>query len=168
MHANHLLRSIQLVSLWHVFHAAYLKQLDLKYLANGREINFTESQQSELERNFQYAHTLHPSERLAIAYQLSLPEQAVNDWFKNRFKKYKSERAEENIAIQAGPGGRLINVYNSHKVQVTVSICLPNNIIYRSTSNFTNISTYSDAVANYFLTSTLPCIENFLNMSCTN
>ena len=87
-------------------------------MANGREINFTESQQSELERNFQYAHTLHPSERLAIAYQLSLPEQAVNDWFKNRFKKYKSERAEKNVAIQAGAGGRLINIYNIHKVQV--------------------------------------------------
>ena len=98
-----------------------MKQLDLDYSANGGKINFTESQLIELERNFQYAHILHPCERFAIAYQLSLPEKAVNDWFENRLKKFQSERVPENIKIQAGPCGRLINMHNVHEAQVNYS-----------------------------------------------
>ena len=81
-------------------------------MANEGKMNFTESQLIELERNFQCAHNLKSSERFAIAYQLSLPEKAVKDWFENRLKKFRSECAQENITIQAGPCGRLRNIHN--------------------------------------------------------
>ena len=111
-HAYHHLHSLELGALWFLISAASLKQLDLDYLANGQKIIHTKSQIIELERNFQCTHNLQSSERFAIAYQLSLPEKAVKDWFENRLKKFKSECAQENITIQAGPCGRLINIHN--------------------------------------------------------
>ena len=113
MHAYHRLHFIELVALQFSIPAAYLKQLELNHFVNGKKINFTESQLIALERNFQCAHNLHSTESFAIAYQLSLPQTAVDIWFENRLKKFKLELAQKNITAQGGACGMLINIHNN-------------------------------------------------------
>ena len=113
MHAYHCLHFTELVALQFSISAAYLKQLELNHFLNGNKVNFTESQLNVLERNFQCVHKLHSTERFAIAYQLSLPQTAVNIWFENRLKKFKLERAQKNITVQGGACGMLINIHNN-------------------------------------------------------
>ena len=82
-------------------YAAHLQQRDLDYLASGGNITFTETQQVELERNFQCNHFILPRERFAIACQLRLPEMAVKDWFKNRLEKFETECVQKGMPLRS-------------------------------------------------------------------
>ena len=70
--------------------------LELEYLASGRKINLSETQQVKLEENFQCLHSWTPHDISIIAYCLVLPKMAVTDWFERRLQQFPQESGKKD------------------------------------------------------------------------